>query len=308
MSRIALRPRALEPGSTIGVCSPSGPVEADTLEVCSQIWHDAGYRVRIAPHAFERRGFLAGHDDERLADLLALWRDPSVDAIVASRGGYGLTRLLHRLPAEELRRERKLYIGHSDSTALLLWLRECAGMASLHGPMLQRTDWSPESQASVLALARGEGPETKPLQGAVVRGGRASGVLVGGNLSLVLASLGTDWEIDTQGAILFFEDVGEQPYALDRALVQLENAGKLACAAGVAVGQLVDCESRRYPDASSRSVIEERLGLAFSGPVVVDLPFGHCADNRSMPVGTLAEIDGATGTLALLEPVTEICP
>jgi muramoyltetrapeptide carboxypeptidase len=281
-------------------------VDAEALERCAQWWRAEGFEVRVAPNAGARHGFLAGTDAERLADLLALWRDPGVDALVASRGGYGLMRLLPQLPAPELRRARKLFVGHSDATALLLFLRERCGLASLHGPMLQRSDWSPESRARLLELACGGEDFGSPLLGKGVRGGAARGPLVGGNLSLVSASLGTPWEVDTRGAILFLEDVGEQPYALDRQLVQLRAAGKLDAAAAIAVGQLVDCESQRYPDVTSRDVIDEVLGATARGALVVDLPFGHIADNRTLPVGTLAELDGEAGTLRLLEPAVEV--
>ena len=306
--RALLRPRALRRGGTIGVCSPSGPVDPEVLEGCAQWWRAQGFQVRLAPHALARRGFLAGSDAERLGDLLALWRDPGVDALVSSRGGYGLMRLLDRLPAPELRRARKLFIGHSDATALLLFLRERCGLASLHGPMLQRGDWSAESRARMLELACGEPGFATPLCGKGLRGGTARGPLVGGSLSLVTASLGTPWEVDTRGAILFLEDVGEQPYALDRLLVQLRAAGKLDSASGIAIGQLVNCESQRYPEVSSRDVIDEvlgALGAGERGAAVVDLPFGHIADNRALPVGTLAELDGEAGTLRLLEPAVE---
>jgi muramoyltetrapeptide carboxypeptidase len=300
-----VRPRALPRGGTIGVCSPSGPVDAEALARCAECWRSAGFSVRLAPNALSRKGFLAGSDRERLADLLALWRDPAVDAIVASRGGYGAMRLLERLSAPELRAVRKLFIGHSDATALLLFLRKCAGLASLHGPMLQRSDWSEESRERLLGLACGDAGAARPLSGTGLRGGRARGPLVGGNLSLVTASLGTPWEIDTRGAILFLEEIHEQPYALDRQLVQLRAAGKLDAASGIAVGQLVDCESQRYPEITSRDVIDELLATA-RGAVIVDLPFGHTADNRALPVGTLAEIDGESGTLTLLEPAVEV--
>jgi muramoyltetrapeptide carboxypeptidase len=300
---LLLRPRPLRRGGRIGVCSPSGPVDRERLDACADWLRAEGFEVRLAPHALARRGYLAGGDDERLADLLEMFRDPGVDAIIASRGGYGLSRLLQRLPAAELRASRKLFIGHSDATALLLFLRERAGLAALHGPMLGRSDWSAESRARLLALAAGELDE--PLVGRALRPGRVRGPLVGGNLRLVTSSLGSDWELDTRGAILFIEDVGEQPYALDRQLQQLRAAGKLEAAAGLAVGQFVNCESQRYPEVSSCQVLEEVLASAAPGPVVLDLPFGHVADNRALPVGTLAELDAARGTLTLLEPAVE---
>jgi muramoyltetrapeptide carboxypeptidase len=131
------------------------------------------------------------------------------------------------------------------------------------------------------------------------------GRLVGGNLRMVAASLGTPWEIDTRGAILFLEEVGEQPYSIDRSLVQLREAGKLGAALGVAVGALVECESERYPETSARDALCEILGGAVDGPIALDLPFGHIADHRALGFGVRAELDGGRGSLSLLEPVVD---
>ena len=172
--------------------------------------------------------------------------------------------------------------------------------------MLEREDVTPEARARELALMRGEPAGLASLAGARSARGRARGPLVGGNLKLLLASLGTPWEIDTRGAILFLEEVSEAPYAIDRSLVHLREAGKLEGVRGIAVGQLVRCESERYPGASAGEAVREILGSAVDGPIVVDLPFGHVADHRALGFGVLARLDGARGELELLEPVVEV--
>jgi muramoyltetrapeptide carboxypeptidase len=302
-----LKARPLDSGATIGVCAPSGPVrDAEALE-SGVAWLEAqGYRVRLAPHVMAQRGYLAGDDAQRAGDLLELLRDPQVDGIVLARGGYGLGRFLSRLDPEELREARKLIVGYSDATSLLLYLWRRAGLMSVHGPMLERPDHSAAARERLLALLRGERAACEPLCGQSLRGGRATGRLVGGNLRVLNASLGTPWEIDTRGAILFIEEIGEQPYALDRSLVQLREAGKLAAAAGVAVGHLVDCESERYPDVSSQDAVCELLAESFEGPVVWSLPFGHVADHQALGVGAQAEIDGERSTLRMLEGVVSV--
>jgi len=304
--RPVLRPPPLPRGATIGVCSPAGPVDPARLAHGVAWLEREGFRVRCTPHVEARRGFLAGSDEERQADLLELVRDPDVAAVLCSRGGYGVTRLLRRLDPEELRRSRKLFIGHSDATALCALLRERAGLAALHGPMLNRDDLTPAAAARMLAILRGEPLALEPLRGKSLRGGRASGPLVGGNLVMLAATLGTPWEIDTRGTVLFLEEVGEQPYMLDRLLGQLRDTGKLADAAGVAVGQLVDCESQRYPDVSALDVVRGVLEAEVRGPVVLDLPFGHVADNHAIAVGTRAELDGERGALQHLEHVVDV--
>ncbi len=297
------RPRAVAPGAVVGVCAPAGPVLRPEAIDSGVAWLEAqGWRVRRAPHLLARAGYLAGSDDERLADLLELVRDPEVAAIIAARGGYGMTRILRRMSPEELARADKLFIGYGDTTALSLVLLR-AGLVSVHGPMLERDDLTPAALERLALLLRGE--PAGPLAGKQLAPGRARGRLVGGNLRMLCASLGTPWELDMRGAILFFEEVGEQPYAIDRSLAQLRDAGKLSGLAGVAVGQLVDCESERYPEVSACDVIREVLLPEVEGPVVGGLPFGHIADNRALGVGAMAEIDGDAATLELLEPVVE---
>ncbi len=303
--RALKRPLSLPPGSTIGICAPSGPVDDSPLEEGLHWLDEAGYRTRCGENLRARSGFLAGTDRERLADLLELIRAPEVRAIVLARGGYGVGRLLPQLDPVEIRRARKLFVGYSDATLLLLWLRRCAGLASVHGPMLERSDATLPARARLLEVLRG-GPEALvPLEGELLRGGRVRGPLVGGNLTMLAGSLGTPWEVDTRGAILFFEEVGEKPYAIDRCLLQLREAGKLKQARGVAVGQLVDCVDERYPQVAARDVVAEILQAEVGGPIALDLPFGHVADNRALGVGITAELDGDRGTLALVDPVVE---
>lgn len=299
------KPRPLGPGSTIGVCAPAGPVSEPVLERGIAWLESEEFKVQCAPHLRCRRGYLAGSDDDRLADLLALVRDPGVDGIITARGGYGVTRFLRRVDPAELRQARKLLIGYSDATALQLLLAHRAGLGSIHGPMLERGDTTPAARERLVALARGDPAGQTALEGRALAGGRARGPLVGGNLKVVVASLGTPWEIRTEGAILFLEEVGEQPYAIDRALGQLRDAGKLRQAAGVAVGQLVECDSERYPEVSACDVLREVLLPELGGPVVAGFPFGHVADNRALGVGVRAELDGDGGTLELLDPVVE---
>ncbi|MCE2391988.1 MAG: LD-carboxypeptidase [Proteobacteria bacterium] len=288
------------------MCAPSGPIQnPEALERGLGWLEERGFEVCHAPHLHAREGFLAGGDDERLADLRGLLRDPGVSAIVFARGGYGLSRLISRIDPAELRRARKLLVGYSDATSLLLYALQRAGLPGIHGPMLERPDTTDAARDRLLALAAGSEAGREALRGHPLRPGRARGRLVGGNLTMLTASLGTPWEVDTRGAILFLEEVGEQPYALDRSLVQLREAGKLAQAAGVAIGGLVDCESERYPEISAGEAVRDALSAAVEGPVVEALPFGHVADNRALGFGVRADLDGARGTQTLLEYVVE---
>ena len=267
---------------------------------------EQGHPVVLAKNLRARSGYLAGGDSERRADFLSLVRDPNVAVILCARGGYGIGRFLRGVSAAELRDSRKLVVGYSDATLLLSFLYACAGLASLHGPMLEREDVTPEARARELALMRGDPAGLAALAGRPVRAGVVDAPLVGGNLKLLQASIGTPWQVDARGAILFLEEVSEAPYALDRALVHLREAGVLEGVRGIALGQLVRCESERYPGASAGEAVREVLSNAVDGPIVEDLPFGHVADNQALGVGVRARLDGARGELMLLEPVVEV--
>ncbi|UCE84552.1 MAG: LD-carboxypeptidase [Deltaproteobacteria bacterium] len=298
------KPRALSPGGTIGIAAPAGPIDADRIAAGERLLRDAGFRVARRPDLTERCGYLAGDDARRAAELLELWADPGVDAILCARGGYGCHRIMSRLDARCARDAAKPLIGYSDITTLLLWQRRrCGGLVGFHGPMLEREPLDAESADALFALLAGATPA--PLRGAPGGGGRAEGVLAGGSLRLVVASLGTPWEIDTRGAILLVEDVNEKPYSIDRMLQQLRAAGKLEGLAGFGAGAFVDCEDPRYPEPSVDAVIEEvvrPLGI----PFVRELPFGHVSRNLPWPLGIRAACDGERGEIELLEPGVEL--
>ncbi len=295
------KPRALPQGGTIGIAAPAGPVDPERLAGGERLLREAGFRVVRRDDLLARRGYLAGDDARRAEELVTLWNDPEVDAIVCARGGYGCHRVVARLDPELARHAAKPLVGYSDVTTLLLWQRRRAGLVGFHGPMLERGDGAdPGALATLIDTLTGRGTVRRVLGGRSAVGGRARGRLAGGSLTLVAASLGSPWEIDTRGAVLMVEEVGEQPYRIDRTLEQLRAAGKLDRLAGVAVGALVACRDPRYPETDAREVVLEAVsGLGV--PVVTDLSFGHVADNRVWPMGARAEIDGDGGELIVLE-------
>ncbi len=263
------------------------------------LWREAGFRVVRRDDLCARRGYLAGDDKRRVRELAGLVADPRVDAIVCARGGYGCDRILDALDPAAFRAARKPLIGYSDITALLLWQRRLAGLAGVHGPMLDRGQ---QLDREVFAELRAQlaGSLAAPLRGRGVCGGSKEGRLVGGSLTLVAASLGTCWEIDTRGAILLLEEVNERPYRVDRMLQQLRGAGKLAELAGVGVGDVSSCLDERYPAPDVLEVIEE-IVKPLRVPLVLDLPFGHVPHNRAWPVGARARIDARRGEVRSLE-------
>ncbi len=296
-----IQPRAIARGATLGIAAPCGPVDPQTLAAARAVWEDAGFRTVHRDDLLARSGYLAGDDARRAAELSELVSDPRVDAIVCARGGYGCARILDLLDPTSFRAARKPLVGYSDVTALLLWQRRRVGLVGFHGPMLEHGgDVDPLALASLCDLLVGVAPPDPTWSGRGWGGGRAGGRLVGGNLALIASSLGTPWEIDTRGAILLLEEVGEKPYRIDRALQQLRTAGKLAALAGIGAGGFTDCFDPRHPEPEAEEVLVE-IARPLGVPLVTGLPFGHVRRNLAWPMGARATIDGDSGELSLLE-------
>ncbi len=301
------RPRRLAPGGVVGLAGLSGPVAGADLAAGVATLEAFGYRVRLAPNLLEREPLLglAGDDDARLDGYVSLVRDPEVDAIVFSRGGYGVTRLLSRLPGELLAETAKLHCGYSDLTALAAFLRERCGLVSIHGPMAAAElarPLDPLTAAWFPALLEGRAPGILEVPAAdVLVPGRAEGPLVGGCLSLLAALVGTPWEYDYDGALLFVEEIGEEAYRVDRMLGSLLSAGRFDRLAGIITGSMtrVTFNGAEDPDRL-RALLHARLG-PLGIPVASGLPFGHVLPNVPLPVGARAAWDGETRTLALEE-------
>jgi muramoyltetrapeptide carboxypeptidase len=294
-----LLPRALPRGGTVAIAAPAFWVEPARVYAAAERLLAAGYQVTWREDVFARSGYLAGSAARRAAELMQWIQDDSVHAILCARGGWGCHHVIPQLDARAFRRARKPLVGFSDVTTLLGWQREVAGLAGVHGPMCVRDDGiAPNELRALLALLRGERPAK--LRGRGLVRGRADGPLVGGSLTLVADSLGTSWEIDTRGAILCLEEIGEKPYAIDRQLSHLHAAGKLDAAAGFALGHLVGCTDPKRSRPTALQVVREILG-ARRKPLVVGLRFGHVSPNLPWPVGVRGRLDGAKGELAVRE-------
>ncbi len=290
----------LRPGATLAVLAPAGPPRPGRLAPVEAWLSERGYRPRLLPSCYgpPALGFLAASDAQRLADLHAAFTDPEVDAVLALRGGYGCTRLLDELDTALLRRHPKLLIGYSDLTALHAVL-DREGLPSLHAPM-PASDWGlPGADADTDALFKGLARGWRrgdrlglALPHPLSRGGAVRGRLIGGNLAVFAALVGTRWLPDCRGALLFIEDVSEEPYRIDRLLTQLRQAGVLGAVAGLVLGSFTDAES---PDAVLADQLA-RLGC----PVLAGWPSGHGQPNRPLPLGLMTEMDPAAGTLTLI--------
>jgi muramoyltetrapeptide carboxypeptidase len=288
-------PAALRPGDHVRIVAPSGPFDRERFDRGVARLRER-YRVTFDESIFARAGYLAGDDSRRLAELLAAIRDPSVDAIVAGRGGYGATRLLDAIDPREVSARPKLLIGFSDITALhALWAR--AGVRSIHGSMAA---FLSESKHLDRWIAVAEGATPDPLKIQTIANGKAQGLLRGGNLAVLHAMCGTPYAPPLEGAILFIEDVGEAPYRVDRMLTTLRQAGWLEQIAGIAIGAFTDCAPRE-DGLRVDDVFVDRLS-DLGVPVASGVPSGHVDDNLELPFGAPVELDTTAGTLVFLEP------
>jgi muramoyltetrapeptide carboxypeptidase len=295
------KPRALQRGAVLGIAAPGGPVDRSRLEEGESLLRAAGFDTYRRDDLLARDGYTAGSDARRAAELMELVKDPAVAGIICARGGYGCDRILPLLDAGAFRAAAKPLVGYSDITALLLWQHRCAGLMGFHGPMLDRGDDLDRAALDhLIEQLTGEGALPTTLRGRALVGGRATGRLVGGSLTLLAASIGSAWELDTRGAILLMEDVGERPYRIDRMLQQLRAAGKFEQLVAVGVGSFESCVDERYPQPDVDAVIENAL-RPLGVPIVSGLPFGHVGRNYAWPIGGRATIDGARGELQLLE-------
>lgn len=294
------RPRAVRPGGRIALVAPAGPLDPAKFEANRRALERLGFETVARDDILARDGYLAGSDERRAREFMEFVRDPEVDAILCARGGYGCHRIVERLDAAAVREAAKPLVGYSDVTTLLLWQRKQAGLLGIHGPMLEKKEsLEGEGGSALVRTLQGTGPLPR-YAGRSLVSGWAEGRLVGGSLTVCVASLGTPWELDTRGAILMLEDVTELPYRVDRMLQQLRAAGKLASLAGVAIGAFTDCEDPRYPEWPVERLFREVFG-GLGVPVVVDLPFGHGGQNRPWPFGGRAALDGDRGELEWLE-------
>lgn len=299
-----IRPPALREGSVVQLVAAAGPVPQGGVQRAMDRVRSLGWEPRAGTNCEARQGYLAGTDQQRLDDLNEALGDPEVDAIWFLRGGYGTMRILDRIDWDALAAHPKALIGFSDNTAVHLGAQR-AGVVSYHGPhphTVEFPDFARDELLRVLALPEPAGVLPLPAEGHVetVTRGVVEGPLLGGNLSLLSATLGTPFAIQPEGAILFIEEVGEHPYRLDRLLSHLRLAGVLSAVAGIAVGGIT--ESPEVEGISDAATVVRQALSGLGVPVAMGFPFGHIDDNWTLPMGVRARLDADTGTLELLEP------
>lgn len=300
-----IRPPALKPGSRVALVAAAGPIPEGGVDRAVERVRDLGWEPVAGRYCRGRRGYLSGSDAERAADLNDAIRDPHIDAVWFLRGGYGTMRILDQVDWPALARRPKALIGYSDNTAVHL-AANAVGVPGFHGPHPHPPafpDFARDGLLRVLTSTEPAGILPFPAAGGraeTLAGGTAEGPLVGGNLSLLSGTLGTPYAIQPEGGILFFEEVGEHPYRLDRLLSHLKLAGVLDAVEGIAVGGITETPGDDG-EAIAHELLHDRLG-GLGIPVAVGFPFGHVDDNWTLPVGVRARLDADAGTLAIVEP------
>jgi len=285
------------------VVAPAGPIRPRQLREGLDYLTRRGYRVVEGKHLRSRRGYLAGTDAQRAADLNLAMADETLDAVVFARGGYGCARILDQLDFSPLKRRTKLFLGYSDLTAFYAALAQATGIPGFYGPMVLNfnaagREFRERSLWSVLERRPGWNRFPFSKQG-VFRSGSGEGMLVGGCLSLLVSLVGTRYDVDTRGTILFWEEVDEEPFRLDRMLNHLRMAGKFRDLKGMVVGRLHRCTAKPgTPALSLREMLHDHLkGTDF--PVVVDFPAGHAPGKVTLPIGLPARLDTRTASLEI---------
>jgi muramoyltetrapeptide carboxypeptidase len=308
-----IKPKRLSKGDTVAVIAPSSGVEPEGFEKALQNLADLGLKTKAGKSARARNGFLAGTDKERLDDLHQAFADKEIKAVWCVRGGYGASRFLPELDFNLIKRNPKILIGYSDITALHTAIYQNTGLVTFHGPVAASTYSDYAKKHVVNVLMNPSAPykievspdniakESNLFKTEIITGGKCRGELIGGNLSLLTALAGTPSALrNTKGKLLFIEDVGEQPYRIDRMLTQLKQSIDMRQLAGIALGVFEDCNPKTNDTQSLMDVLKDRLGK-LGIPVIYGLSFGHIRDQFTLPVGIEAELDTENAAITLLE-------
>ena len=311
---MSIKPKALQKNDTVSLIAPAGACKKEHLNLALAWLCSMGFQPVYRKDLYDTldgEGYLAGDDQRRLEELHQAFLDPKIKGILCLRGGYGSLRLLPKLDRDIISRNPKVFIGYSDITSLLNFMTQSCGVGGFHGPMPSEKVKTPAGLKTTTSLLRAiTGSEPRDLisdrESISIAGGRGRGTICGGCLSLVVHTLGTPYEIDTRDKILFLEDIGEEPYRIDRLLTHLKLAGKLDNLQGLAFGKILrgkDESGTHLVDSYEKEIIgiiKETVSSA-SYPVVYGLPAGHGTVNLTIPFGIQAELDAVTASLRILE-------
>jgi len=309
-----MKPKTLKTGDRIALIAPSSPVDTDQLETAMSSVLFLGLRPVLFPSAAMTHGYLSGPDHARAADVNNAFADPEISGIFCLRGGYGVTRILNDIDFLMIRENPKLFLGYSDITGLHIALNQLSDLTTLHAPMPAR-GWSTLDPVTLGSLAEnlfsslpaGLIPtiEDEPIE--MIHPGTALGPIIGGNLSLVAATLGSPYEIDTKDKILFLEEVDEKNYKVDRSLTSLALAGKFSDCAGIILGTWADVgdpDLEPERNLTLRQIFNEVI-LPFKKPAINNFRAGHIYPQFTIPLGANTRLDATNGTVEFLDAATQ---
>ena len=313
LSADLIKPKRLKKGDTIGLITPGSFIPDKALEKAINNVKKLGFKVVLGKHIRALRGFNAGTDEQRLEDLHAMFENPEIDGVWCARGGYGCTRLLPMIDYDLVKRNAKVLLGYSDITALHNAFYQKIGLVTFHGPVasstmtpyatsqFQKALMEVNERQVIQLSAENKEVDNELYQPKTINKGKVQGTLIGGNLSLLAAMAGTEFEVDATDKLVFMEDIEEKPYRIDRMLTQLRQSSNLEKAAGFALGIFADC----VPEPEDRSLslletVEDRL-QSIGKPTAYGLSWGHISNQATLPVGVQAELNADTFVLKLLE-------
>ena len=299
--------KKLSLGDTIGLISPASPANIDVIKSGIEFLKNKGFNIKEGNYIYNKCGYLAGSDEERSEDLINMFLDKSIKMVLCIRGGYGCMRTLPYIDFNIIKNNPKIFVGFSDITTYLNIFYEKCGLITFHGPMLNSkfdqitlqslfntimnptTSFTISNPNNINAKCNFD----KPVEG----------ILVGGNLSLICSTLGTDYEINTKDKILFIEDVGEEPYSIDRMLTQLILSGNLDKCSGIVLGQFKNCTLPHYERSLTlEQVLNDRI-LKLNKPTILNFMSGHDYPKLTLPIGAKVRLNPINGRIEVLEPV-----
>lgn len=311
------QPKYLKKRDTIGMITPGSYISDDGLKTAIEHVESLGFKVQLGKHIRAKRGFNAGTDAQRLEDLHTMFADKNIAGIWCARGGYGCGRLLPKIDYQLIKKNPKVLIGYSDITALHVAIYQKTGLVCFHGPVaaseftdytvehFQKVTMQPSTNFVIKPAKENIEKEDTNFYPKTIVAGKATGKLIGGNLSLLSSLVGTDFAPNFKNKIVFIEDIGEKPYRLDRMLTQLRQGTNLREANGIALGIFADCEAKEGDNSLTLiETLTDRLG-DLNIPVVYGLSFGHITNQVTLPIGGEAVLNTADFTLELLEAVVE---
>ncbi|MGM0851182.1 MAG: S66 peptidase family protein [Bacillota bacterium] len=294
---MVIKPSKLKKGDTIGVIAPASPPKPEPLKKALSFLEELGLDIKLGKSVHKKYGYLAGYDQERIEDIHMMFKDRDVKAIICACGGYGTGRIVTQLDYNLIGDNPKIFWGYSDITFLHTAIHQLTGLVTFHGPMLS----SDIGLSGVHALTKGSFEQlfrsedieytNKLSMLETVVEGAASGPVVGGNLTLLVSTLGTPFEVDTKGKILFIEDIDEEPYKVDRMVNQLKMAGKFHDASGIIIGDFKNCVPvKRERSLTLDEVIKEHISSA-GKPVLKGFHIGHSSPSIAIPLGSMGRMN-----------------